>query len=167
LQILINILWVVAAFWFMEFMAWFAHKYVMHTFAWSIHRDHHQPHERFFQRNDMFAIIFAVPSWLNMQFGVMAGFDFRFYIGLGILFYGIAYTLVHEVIIHNRWGTRNKIKHWYFQGLARAHYAHHKHKEKDDGECFGMLIVPLKYFKKSSSSFLTTEDTEKAQRTQR
>jgi len=167
LQILINILWVVAAFWFMESMAWFAHKYVMHTFAWSIHRDHHQPHERFFQRNDMFAIIFAVPSWLNMQFGVMAGFDFRFYIGLGILFYGIAYTLVHEVIIHNRWGTRDKIKHWYFQGLARAHYAHHKHKEKDDGECFGMLIVPLKYFKKSSSSFLTTEDTEKAQRTQR
>lgn len=167
MQILINILWVVAAFWFMEFMAWFAHKYVMHTFAWSIHRDHHQPHERFFQRNDMFAIIFAVPSWLNMQFGVMAGFDFRFYIGLGILFYGIAYTLVHEVIIHNRWGTRDKIKHWYFQGLARAHYAHHKHKEKDDGECFGMLIVPLKYFKKSSSSFLTTEDTEKAQRTQR
>jgi len=151
----------------MESMAWFAHKYVMHTFAWSIHRDHHQPHERFFQRNDMFAIIFAVPSWLNMQFGVMAGFDFRFYIGLGILFYGIAYTLVHEVIIHNRWGTRDKIKHWYFQGLARAHYAHHKHKEKDDGECFGMLIVPLKYFKKSSSSFLTTEDTEKAQRTQR
>jgi beta-carotene 3-hydroxylase len=149
MQIIINILWVIAAFWFMEFMAWFIHKYVMHTFAWTIHRDHHQPTENFFQRNDMFAIIFAIPSWLNMQLGVMAGFDFRFYIGLGILFYGIAYTVVHEVIIHNRWGNRDKIKNRYLQGLARAHFAHHKHKEKEDGECFGMLIVPFKYFKKN------------------
>jgi beta-carotene 3-hydroxylase len=149
MQIIINILWVIAAFWFMEFMAWFIHKYVMHTFAWTIHRDHHQPTENFFQRNDMFAIIFAIPSWLNMQLGVMAGFDFRFYIGLGILFYGIAYTVVHEVIIHNRWGNRDKIKNRYLQALARAHFAHHKHKEKEDGECFGMLIVPFKYFKKN------------------
>ena len=150
MQTLINILWIITAFWFMEFVAWFAHKYVMHTFGWSLHKDHHQPTGNFFQRNDMFAIIFAIPSWLNMQFGVMAGFDFRFYIGLGILFYGIAYTVMHEVIIHNRWGNRDKIKHWYLQGLARAHFAHHKHKEKEDGECFGMLIVPFKFFKTSS-----------------
>ena len=150
MQTLINILWIITAFWFMEFVAWFAHKYVMHTFGWSLHKDHHQPTGNFFQRNDMFAVIFAIPSWLNMQLGVMAGFDFRFYIGLGILFYGIAYTVVHEVIIHNRWGNRDKIKHWYLQGLARAHFAHHKHKEKEDGECFGMLIVPFKFFKTSS-----------------
>jgi beta-carotene 3-hydroxylase len=25
---------------------------------------------------------------------------------------------------------------------------HHKHIGKGDGECFGMLFVPLKYFKK-------------------
>jgi beta-carotene 3-hydroxylase len=149
MQIIINILWILAAFWFMEFAAWFTHKYVMHTFAWSLHQDHHRPTENFFQRNDMFAIVFAVPSWLNMQLGVMAGFDFRFYIGLGILFYGIAYTVVHEVIIHNRWGNRDKIKNRYLQALARAHFAHHKHKEKEDGECFGMLIVPFKYFKKN------------------
>ena len=78
MQIITNILWVFAAFWLMEFVAWFHHKYVMHTFGWSLHKDHHQPTGNFFQRNDMFAIIFAVPSWLNMQFGVMAGFDFRF-----------------------------------------------------------------------------------------
>lgn len=132
----------------MEFVAWFAHKYVMHTFGWSLHKDHHQPDGSAIQKNDWFALIFAIPSWLNMQFGVMAGFDFRFYVGLGILFYGIAYVTVHEVIIHNRWGTRNKIRNPYLKGLARAHFAHHKNKEKVGGECFGMLVVPLKYFKK-------------------
>jgi beta-carotene 3-hydroxylase len=24
---------------------------------------------------------------------------------------------------------------------------HHKHSGKEDGECFGMLLVPFKYFK--------------------
>lgn len=152
MQILVNILWILAAFWFMEFVAWFAHKYVMHTFAWGMHVDHHQPTGRFFQKNDLFALIFAIPSWLNMQFGIMAGCDFRLYIGIGIALYGIAYVTVHEVIIHNRWGSRDKIKHWYFQGLARAHFAHHKHKEKEDGECFGMLVVPMKFFKTPSKS---------------
>ena len=149
MHIAINIAIVIASFWMMEFVAWFAHKYVMHTFGWSLHEDHHNPTQSAFQKNDWFALIFAIPSWLNMQFGVMAGFDYRFYIGIGILFYGIAYVTVHEVIIHNRWNTRNKIKHWYFQGLARAHFAHHKHKTKEDGECFGMLIVPFKYFKRN------------------
>ncbi|MFM1875137.1 MAG: hypothetical protein RL266_874 [Bacteroidota bacterium] len=133
----------------MEFVAWFAHKYVMHSFGWFIHEDHHNPTGSKVQKNDWFALIFAIPSWLNMMFGIMDGVDFKFYLGLGILFYGIAYVTVHEVIIHNRWGTRNKIKNHYLQGLARAHFAHHKHKGKEDGECFGMLVVPLKYFKRN------------------
>lgn len=152
MQALINIAWLVGAFWFMEFVAWFAHKYVMHTFGWSLHRDHHQPTGKRIQRNDWFAMIFAIPSWLFMQTGVMNGFDFRFYIGTGILLYGIAYVTVHEVVIHNRWGWRKKIKNWYLQGLARAHFAHHKHKGKEDGECFGMLVVPSKYFKQPANS---------------
>lgn len=152
MQIAINIAIVIAAFWAMEFVAWFAHKYVMHTFGWALHEDHHNPTNSAFQKNDWFALIFAIPSWLNMQFGVMAGFDFRFYIGLGILLYGIAYVTVHEVVIHNRWGTRNKITNWYFRGLAKAHFAHHKHKTKEDGECFGMLVVPFKFFKRIGTS---------------
>lgn len=152
MQVLINISIVIVAFWAMEFVAWFAHKYVMHTFGWIIHEDHHNPTGSKVQKNDWFALIFAIPSWLNMMFGIMDGVDFKFYIGLGILFYGIAYVTVHEVVIHNRWGTRNKIKSKYLQGLARAHFAHHKHKGKEDGECFGMLIVPPKYFKRTSEA---------------
>ena len=31
----------VSTFLFMEFMAWFSHKYIMHGFLWSLHKDHH------------------------------------------------------------------------------------------------------------------------------
>jgi beta-carotene 3-hydroxylase len=34
----------------------------------------------------------------------------------------------------------------YLIGL-QAHKVHHKHMGKDDGECFGMLFVPFKYYK--------------------
>ncbi len=32
--------------------------------------------------------------------------------------------------------------------VRRAHKMHHKNIHKEDGECFGMLWVPMKYFKK-------------------
>ena len=38
-----------------------------------------------------------------------------------------------------------KIK--YLIALRKGHKVHHKHLGKEDGECFGMLFVPFKYFK--------------------
>ena len=70
-----------------------------------------------------------------------------FFIGLGILFYGMAYFLVHDVIIHQRFKWFSKTRSRYVKGLKRAHKVHHKHLDKADGECFGMLFVPMKYFK--------------------
>ena len=151
LQIFINIAIIIAAFFFMEFVAWFAHKFVMHGFMWAMHKDHHQPTPGFFQNNDTFVVIFAIPSWLFMQFGIMAGCDFRLYIGIGIAIYGATYVFVHEVVIHNRFGIFSKIKNNYLRGLASAHFAHHKHKGKENSECFGMLIVPRKYFRKPTT----------------
>jgi beta-carotene 3-hydroxylase len=42
-----------------------------------------------------------------------------------------------------------KANNWYARGVRRAHKIHHKHLGKDDGECFGMLFVPFKYFRKN------------------
>lgn len=36
-----------ATFFFMEFMAWFSHKYIMHGFLWVLHEDHHKKKPRF------------------------------------------------------------------------------------------------------------------------
>jgi beta-carotene 3-hydroxylase len=35
------LLLIFGAFIFMEFMAWFTHKYIMHGFLWVLHKNHH------------------------------------------------------------------------------------------------------------------------------
>ncbi len=132
----------------MEGITWLTHKYVMHGFLWYLHEDHHQPkYLSFFERNDLFFIIFSIPSIALFYYGVTPVLNELFFIGLGILLYGMAYFFIHEIIIHQRikWFTRTKIR--YFVGLRKAHKIHHKHLGKEDGECFGMLNVPSKYFR--------------------
>ena len=59
------ILSLIGTFCFMEFMAWFSHKYIMHGFLWSLHKDHHvKDHDSWFERNDFFFIFYAVIVWL-------------------------------------------------------------------------------------------------------
>ena len=67
----VYILIVAAAFLLMEFVAWFAHKYVMHGFLWFLHEDHHDGGYHPFQKNDAFFLIFAIPSWLSIMYGLM------------------------------------------------------------------------------------------------
>lgn len=125
------------------------HKYVMHGFLWMLHKDHHVHEPGFFERNDTFFLIFAVPSSLLMFFGGQAGFNTWFYVGLGILLYGIAYFLVHDVFIHQRFKWLRRSDRPYFKAIRKAHKVHHKHLSKEDGECFGMLWVPFKYYREA------------------
>ncbi len=143
---------VVITFLVMEFVAWFTHKFVMHGFLWYLHKDHHQVEPGFFEKNDAFFLIFAVPSALCYIFGLMAGGDFRLYIGMGISLYGLGYFFIHEIVIHQRF---KLFTHWnnrYVRAIRRAHKIHHKHLGKHQGENFGMLIVPLKYWKDPNTS---------------
>lgn len=132
----------------MEGVAWFTHKYIMHGFGWYLHKDHHQPgYQYIFEKNDVFSIIFATPSILLLLFGLMPNLNYLFFIGLGIFLYGLAYFLIHDVLIHRRFKWFDSVNNWYFKGLRKAHKIHHKRLGKHDGECFGMLLVPFKYFK--------------------
>ena len=159
MSLILNIGTVVATFFFMEFMAWFTHKYVMHGFGWYLHKDHHQKEPGFFEKNDSFFLIFAVPSWLLIMTGMMAGNDIRVWIGLGIAVYGLAYFLVHEIFIHQRFKLFRKSDNAYLRAIRRAHKMHHKHLGKEHGECFGMLIVPFKYYREAKSAKLQTSTT--------
>lgn len=132
----------------MECVTWCTHKFVMHGFLWYLHADHHQPkYAHIFERNDVFFVIFAIPSILLFYFGAQAGFDYRFFIGLGIFAYGLSYFIVHDIIIHQRLKLFKNTKNKYLIALRKGHKMHHKHLGKEDGECFGMLFVPFKYFK--------------------
>ena len=42
----------------MEFMAWATHKFLMHGWMWYFHEDHHDVKPRFFERNDVFFLIY-------------------------------------------------------------------------------------------------------------
>ena len=75
-----------------------------------------------------------------------------FFVGLGILLYGIAYFLVHDVLIHRRFKWFDNTNNWYLRALRKAHKMHHKHLGKEHGECFGMLFVPFKYFREAQKS---------------
>ncbi len=154
MNILINIVTVVATFFFMEFVAWFTHKYVMHGFMWFLHRDHHEPHNGFLEKNDWFAIFFATPSAILWYLGVTRDSDLMLCIGIGIAVYGVAYFLVHDVIVHQRVKILRTWNNAYVRAIRRAHKIHHKKMVKEGAESFGFVIVPGKYWEKKSKSLL-------------
>jgi len=120
----------------------------MHGFGWYFHEDHHQPkYSNVFEKNDVFFVIFAIPSILLFYFGFNEGLNYKFFIGLGIFMYGLSYFLIHDVLIHQRFKLFKNTKNKYLIGLRKAHKVHHKHLNKEDGECFGMLFVPFKYYR--------------------
>lgn len=143
-----NFLIVIGTFFAMEAATWFIHKYIMHGLLWSLHRDHHDhSNDGPLERNDYFFVIFAIPAIILMYFGVQNAYNYLFYLGLGITLYGMSYFFVHDIFIHQRISFLRNTKNPYLLAIRRAHKQHHKHTSKEDGECFGFLWVPLKYFK--------------------
>lgn len=134
-------------FWVMEFVAWATHKFVMHGFLWYLHEDHHVKEPGFFEKNDAFFLIFAIPSWLCIMLGMMNQSTLSVSIGAGIAVYGFAYFLVHEVFIHQRLKWFRNSNNLYLRAVRRAHKMHHKHLGKHHGESFGMLIVHPRYIR--------------------
>ena len=143
-----NLLLVLAVFIAMEGLTWLTHKYVMHGFLWSLHRDHHDKRtDSALEHNDYFFLIFAAPAIALMYFGSQNDYNYVFYIGLGITIYGFAYFFVHDIFIHQRLKLLRNTKNPYLLAIRRAHKQHHKHMGKDFGECYGFLWIPIKYFK--------------------
>jgi beta-carotene 3-hydroxylase len=148
MSILFYILVLLGTFVLMEAVTWATHKYVMHGFLWYLHRDHHQVEPGFFEKNDAFFVIFAVPSMLLIYFGTFKDVWWMQAIGFGIMAYGFAYFLVHDVIIHQRFKWFSRSKSTYVRAIRWAHKMHHKHLDKHEGESFGMLYVHRKYWEK-------------------
>jgi beta-carotene 3-hydroxylase len=142
-----NFLIVLIVFIVMEGATWLIHKYIMHGFLWMLHKDHHDHSNAGpLEKNDYFFVIFALPTIALLYVGSLNNFNYLFYIGLGVMLYGMAYFFVHDIFIHQRIKFLTHSKNPYFLALRRAHKQHHKHIGKEDGECFGFLFVPMKYF---------------------
>lgn len=138
----------------MEFVAWAAHKYLMHGWLWSWHEDHHRPHhqkEGFFEKNDLFFLVFAIPSAASYMIGLNApGLMWLTFVGIGISIYGAIYFLVHDVYIHRRFKWFRHLDNKYSRAILRAHGHHHAVTEKYGCRSFGLLAVDKQYFGKRS-----------------
>lgn len=144
-----GILFVILGILLMEVAGWFIHKYIMHGVLWKIHKTHHQPSTGFFELNDLFSLLFGGTAVVLMLLGYQM-LDYRFWMGIGISTYGAAYFFLHDILIHRRTKWLKRPKQSVFNGIMRAHQAHHACIKKKGSEAFGLLIVPLKYFKKDS-----------------
>ncbi|MEY3965616.1 MAG: hypothetical protein RL263_785 [Bacteroidota bacterium] len=144
---LTNTLVFLGFFIFMEAFAWFTHKYVMHGFMWIWHRSHHEPRHGAFELNDLFGFMFAIPSVILIVLG-SDEFDWRFFAGLGIAGYGLAYFLVHDVFVHQRVKWLKKTNLPYFRAMRLTHHLHHSVHSKQGAEAFGFLFVLPKFYKR-------------------
>lgn len=129
----------------MELVAWSSHKYIMHGFGWAWHRDHHEPHDKRFEKNDLFGLVGAAMSISMFAIGspmIMGGSAIAVctWIGLGILVYGIIYTLVHDGLVHQRY-FRWVPKRGYAKRLVQAHKLHHATTGKEGGVSFGFIFA--------------------------
>lgn len=142
---LLPLLIVLATVLAMEWVAWASHKYVMHGFGWAWHRDHHEPHDGFFEKNDRFALVGAALSIGTFALGspMIMGANAWWpgtWIGLGVLLYGVIYTAVHDGLIHQRW-FRWVPKRGYAKRLVQAHKLHHATIGKEGGVSFGFVLA--------------------------
>ena len=136
----------IGTFLFWEFVAWFTHKYVMHGFLWIWHKSHHTVHHHVTEKNDLFAVVFSVPSiGLFYYFSLVHYSPYGLSVGLGILCYGIFYLIFHDIIVHQRIRWLPKSRSMYLQRMIHAHYIHHAKHTKEGCEAFGFLWAPKKY----------------------
>jgi len=146
MNILINVLIFVALAIYMEYVAWFTHKHVMHGFLWVLHEDHHHPTGRGWQKNDLFALFFASISMLVIVTGLLRGVMPLASAGLGIALYGLGYLLFHDIMFHRRIrGIRIPARGPYLQRIVNAHKVHHQAKGREGATAFGFLYAGHKY----------------------
>jgi beta-carotene 3-hydroxylase len=134
-----KILIVLATIVAMEGVAWAAHKYIMHGPGWGWHRDHHEPHDRFFEKNDLFGLVGAGVAISLFTIGALVS-EPLWWAALGITGYGIIYTAVHDGLVHQRL-FRWVPKRGYAKRIVQAHKLHHATASKEGGVSFGFVIA--------------------------
>jgi beta-carotene 3-hydroxylase len=136
----------IATFLFWEFVAWFTHKYIMHGVLWSWHRSHHTVHDQSLEKNDLFALVFSLPSIVMFYYFSLITYNpYMLAVATGIFLYGLFYFIFHDVIVHQRLRWRPSRKSKYLQRMIHAHYIHHSKHTKYGCEAFGFLYAPKKY----------------------
>ncbi|ARS53104.1 sterol desaturase family protein [Kushneria konosiri] len=139
-DVLIWVMLFLLAFAGMEFVAWFTHRYIMHGFLWCWHRSHHNERHGLFELNDLFAVIFALPSVVLIYNG-LNGHAFQLALGLGIAAYGLVYFMFHDGLVHRRFPVPFNRQQRFWKRRIQAHRMHHAVETREGAVSFGFLVV--------------------------
>lgn len=127
----------------MEVVAYVTHRWIMHGPGWFLHESHHRPRSGQFEANDLYAVIFALPSILLLYGGVNLGWEsWTISIGAGIAAYGLIYFGFHDVIVHQRLAHRYIPRSSYMKRIVQAHRLHHATEGKHGAVSFGFIWAP-------------------------
>jgi beta-carotene 3-hydroxylase len=127
----------------MEGFAYAAHRWIMHGPGWFLHESHHRPRTGNWELNDLYAVIFALPSIVMLAGGVQLGWWPGWsWIGAGIAAYGAIYFGFHDWIVHRRLPHRYVPRSAYMKRIMQAHRLHHVVETKEGTVSFGFLVAP-------------------------
>ncbi|MBK5264041.1 MAG: sterol desaturase family protein [Alphaproteobacteria bacterium] len=140
---LAGFLFFIATIALMEGFAYVMHRWVMHGPGWFLHESHHRPRKGAFELNDLYAVIFAVPSIILLLGGVQLGWgEWATWVGAGIAGYGAIYFGFHDVIVHRRIGHRYVPRSDYMKRIVQAHRLHHVVETRLGTVSLGFLYAP-------------------------
>jgi beta-carotene 3-hydroxylase len=125
----------------MELVATLVHKYVMHGWGWGWHLSHHSPRSGWFERNDLYALVFAA---ISLGLFVAGGSPASpcWWVGAGSAAYGLLYALLHHGLVHRRLPIGRRPQSAYLKRLVQAHRLHHAVHGRDGAVSFGFLYAP-------------------------
>lgn len=127
----------------MEGVAYAAHRWIMHGPGWFLHASHHRPRDGWSEANDLYAVIFAIPSILLLLAGVRLGWGAGYaWAGAGIAAYGAIYFGFHDVIVHRRLPHPYVPRSAYMKRIVQAHRLHHAVETREGTVSFGFLVAP-------------------------
>ncbi|WP_299361566.1 sterol desaturase family protein [uncultured Paracoccus sp.] len=142
MSVLAPIFIIVATVAVMEFVAYAVHRWVMHgPLGWGWHASHHEVTHGPFEKNDLYAIVFAGLSILLFIVG-SAWWAPLWWVAMGMLVYGLLYFFVHDGLVHQRWPFRHVPRRGYLRRLYQAHRLHHAVEGREDCVSFGFLYAP-------------------------
>lgn len=124
----------------MEITAASVHRYIMHGWGWGWHKSHHEPRSGLLERNDLYALSFAAISLTLFIAGTYAWP--LWWVGLGMVVYGVLYSLLHDGLVHRRFPFLRTPRRGYVKRLVQAHRIHHSLRERDGAVSFGFLYAP-------------------------
>lgn len=128
----------------MEAVAYGLHRWVMHSrLGWTLHESHHRERTGWFEANDLYGVLFALPSVALIYAGVHGQLGaWAAWVGAGVAAYGVVYFGFHDVIVHGRIAHRIVPRSRYFRRIVQAHKLHHAVRGREGAVSFGFVWAP-------------------------